>query len=582
MKKSIRKKKRGTPNGSDSCSDMGSPGCELIERAELVKLTSANLYKVLQYKNVCNRSKLHKKAQRVEKLVGIVTRSDLETLGFTDILVPRMELSAKDRSTNFSEKDLRKLPQKGKRFNVPVGGIDVHKEVLAVSVADQKGIRARKQFLNEEKGIEDLIRFFKHYSVENAALESTAEYWLKPFWKLNASGVKVLVANPLQTKSTQGKKTDKEDADRIALAFRDGRLKPSVVCTPDQYSMRKLSRAAFKKKQQATSSANRLNSMYETFGAAPWIKKLHESRRGIRIYYQTLEAIDQDHILKVLTDEYSNGPHQIRAQWKLKKRAGELMQFLHNMDISPNNRSLFGQNLEDYVNYNRVASEIRLKLIQFATEQGQFTDRFKQNLELLLTVPNVSLNTALMILIEIVDINFFWNPKGLARWAGLTPRVKQSGFKKKQSGHLHKAGNKWLRTAVWLSAENCYRHLKDSDEPIGTYIKRLFKERKKHYFVAITAGARKLLTYIYHVLTQQRPFDEIFKMKRTERLKKNQKRKLGKLQKILTHSTVPELLPIIATSLKHECYKFSEAEKQLAVEIALKLGVSPKGSVAGS
>ncbi|MHA1436929.1 MAG: IS110 family transposase [Promethearchaeota archaeon] len=73
-------------------------------------------------------------------------------------------------------------------------------------------------------------------------MESTAEYWLKPFWTLTEVGIKVLVANALQTKTTQGKKTDKEDADRIAIAFRDGRLKPSVVCSPDQYSMRKLSR----------------------------------------------------------------------------------------------------------------------------------------------------------------------------------------------------------------------------------------------------------------------------------------------------------------------------------------------------
>jgi len=39
----------------------------------------------------------------------------------------------------------------------------------------------------------------------------------------------VLVANPRQTKDTQGKKTDKLDARRIYIAHRDGRLKPSVI-----------------------------------------------------------------------------------------------------------------------------------------------------------------------------------------------------------------------------------------------------------------------------------------------------------------------------------------------------------------
>lgn len=87
------------------------------------------------------------------------------------------------------------------------------------------------------------------------------------------------------------------------------------------------------------------------------------------------------------------------------------------------------------------------------------------------------------------------------------------------------------------------------------------------------------MTYIYHILKQQRPFDEIFEMNRAEQLKANQKRKLGKLQKILNNSAVPELLPLIANSLKRDHYKLEEIEKQVALEIARKLGVAPRNCV---
>jgi len=565
MKEKREKKKMrdDSLNSSIDFTGMVSPKMELVERAELNKLTSANLYKLLQLKKVPNRSKLTKKEERVNALLGIITKDDL--------LGSRSSVEEKNHSEEVVVK-----PSKGKRFNVPVGGMDVHKATLVVSIADRTGIKDRRNFFNNDNGIEDLIHFFKYHQVEHAALESTAEYWLKVFWKLSKAGIKVLVANPLQTKTTQGLKTDKEDADRIAIAFRDGRLKPSVVCTPDQYSMRKLNRAAFKKTQQSTRAANRLNMMYETFDAADWIKDLHGSRCGVRILYRTLQLSDNKAILDVLTEEYANGPHQIRSKNVLQERAIDLSNFFDSMDISLNNRILFGEHLEDYINCKRMAASFRLQLIEFGTKQGLFTEQFKKNLNLLLTAPNVDINTALTILVEHVEINFFWNAKALARWSGLAPSVKQSGYRKRKNGKTYKGGNKWLRTAVWLAAENCYRHLKDSDEPIGSYIKRLFKEKHKHYFVAITAGARKLMTYIYHILKQQRPFDEIFEMERSEQLKKNQKRKLGKLQKLLDNSAVPEILPLIANSLKREHYKLEKIEKHVALEIARKLGVVPR------
>ncbi|MHA1342628.1 MAG: hypothetical protein ACTSQG_01465, partial [Promethearchaeota archaeon] len=68
-KRKENKVKSGTPNGSDVCTGMVSPNNELVERAELNKLTSAKLYKLLQSKKVCNRSKFRKKAERLDALI---------------------------------------------------------------------------------------------------------------------------------------------------------------------------------------------------------------------------------------------------------------------------------------------------------------------------------------------------------------------------------------------------------------------------------------------------------------------------------------------------------------------------------
>lgn len=541
------------------------PTGKLLARIELNKLRSTELMKLLRLKKVPGRSKLNRKAARAAALEGIVTHGDLLSLNIS----PPQELEVYEPRK--AEKK-RVNPGKGERINEPVGGMDVHKDTLFAAVATSAGIKDEHVFRNNESGINDLINYFKFHGVEHAALESTAEYWLKAFWKLTEGGVKVLVANPLQTKAAQGVKTDKEDARRIAIAFRDGRLKPSVICTPEQYSMRKLNRDATKKVQEGTKAINRLKAMFEMFDAEKWITNLYTSNRGQQIMCRTIELSDQEKILAVLTDEYSSGPKQIRDKSKLLKRASELTKFLTNMDISSNYRIRYGHLIEDYVRSKRMATQLRSRIIEFAAND----EHFKKSLKLLLTLPNVGINTALTILVEIVDIRYFWRSKSLVKWSGLAPRVNQSGHRKRKTGRIYKGGNKWLRRAVWISAKNCYAHYNESDEPIGAFVNRLYNHKHKHYFTAVTAGARKLVAYIYLVLTQQRPFEEVFELEHLEQLEKNRKRKLNVLQRMLNERSVVEVLPIIANSLKEECYELEQCEKQLAVEIASKLGVTPR------
>jgi len=69
-----------------------------------------------------------------------------------------------------------------------------------------------------------------------------------------------------------------------------------------------------------------------------------------------------------------------------------------------------------------------------------------------------------------VDIAYFPRPEQLVKWAGLAPRVLQSGHKKRVTGKLHKGGNKYLRRALTLACKNI--HAKgNSSNPVYTYIK---------------------------------------------------------------------------------------------------------------
>ncbi|MHA1249550.1 MAG: IS110 family transposase [Candidatus Helarchaeota archaeon] len=54
-------------------------------------------------------------------------------------------------------------------------------------------------------------------------------------------------------------------------------------------------------------------------------------------------------------------------------------------------------------------------------------------MKILLSIPGVEHFSAAIILAEIADTGYFPSPKKLVKWAGLEPRVYQSGHKKKNN-----------------------------------------------------------------------------------------------------------------------------------------------------
>ena len=67
-----------------------------------------------------------------------------------------------------------------------IAGIDVHKSMLAVVVADagQEGAFQfkRRKFTTLASGLEQLAGWLRQEDVQEAVMESTAQYW-KPVWQ---------------------------------------------------------------------------------------------------------------------------------------------------------------------------------------------------------------------------------------------------------------------------------------------------------------------------------------------------------------------------------------------------------------
>lgn len=128
-------------------------------------------------------------------------------------------------------------------------------------------------------------------------------------------------------------------------------------------------------------------------------------------------------------------------------------------------------------------------------------DEYNQMKEayLLDTIPGVAKNSAVAILSEIGDIRRFDSPKKLCSYAGLVPRVQQSG-EVFHSGHV-KHGNDMLKKTLVEDAQIAAFRSKKLHK---FYLKI---KRKRGHQKAIVAVARKLATIIWYMLQRNEPFE---------------------------------------------------------------------------
>ncbi|MFQ5947117.1 MAG: IS110 family transposase [Anaerolineae bacterium] len=116
------------------------------------------------------------------------------------------------------------------------------------------------------------------------------------------------------------------------------------------------------------------------------------------------------------------------------------------------------------------------------------------------TIPGFGPFFSVLVVQEIGEIRRFAGPDKLCAYAGLVPSVYASGGKVFY-GRLTKQGNKWLRWALVEAIAPAVR----SDSDLRQYYERV--RHRKGPNAAKVATARRLLTLVYRVLSQERPYE---------------------------------------------------------------------------
>lgn len=117
------------------------------------------------------------------------------------------------------------------------------------------------------------------------------------------------------------------------------------------------------------------------------------------------------------------------------------------------------------------------------------------------SIPGFAEKLSAIVSVELGDVKRFKNSKSLVAFAGLDPKIRQSGPKLNTQGRLTKRGSPHLRTALFL-ASNIARRF---DKNLHDYYEKK-KSEGRSYKEIMCMISRKLLARIYAVLKEQKPY----------------------------------------------------------------------------
>jgi transposase len=261
-----------------------------------------------------------------------------------------------------------------------------------------------------------------------------------------------VVVNPADVATTNKErqyKTDRVDAHKLARELSNCTLR--AIYVPDRQAQEDRSlvrlRASFVRKQ--TRAKNQIRALLEYYGIHP--------------------------------KEVAGSPER---HW-----SGAYIQWLQNVPFChPSGRAAMDALLGELLSLRETIAHLTRQIRLLASQ-----DRYRDRIELLCSVPGVSLLIAMTLLTELVTIDRFDGLDTLASFVGLVPGERSSGNRQVVTG-ITRRHNKVLRAMIVESAWVAIRH----DPALMMAFLRLSSRMPKQ--CAIVRIARKLLNRMRSVL----------------------------------------------------------------------------------
>lgn len=329
--------------------------------------------------------------------------------------------------------------------------------------------------------------------VENikVGLEATGHYSYNLLSSLIDNGLASYVINPLHTnlyrkgQSLRKTKTDKVDAYSIAMMLMtDKTLKPYSDTSYHNEELKSLTRYRFDKvKERAklkTSVSRLVNILF------PELTSIVPSLHMNSVYTLLAEMPGASYIASA---------HLTHLTSLLSKAS----KGRYGRDMALCIRNNANSSIGSVIPAKSMELKHTLQLIKVLSEEiDEIETAIKSIMDTIdspiTTIPGIKYRMGAMILAEIGDFSRFDNPDQILAYAGLSPSTYQSGQLTSSYAHMEKRGSRYLRYALF----NATIYVCQWDPTFRTYLEKKRSEGK-HYYVAISHAAKKLVRTIYRM-----------------------------------------------------------------------------------
>lgn len=250
---------------------------------------------------------------------------------------------------------------------------------------------------------------------------------------------------------------------------------------------------------------------------------LHESGHKVSLVNPALiRAFAQSRLLRTKTDKadaqmiahfcqmhqpptWTPPSAEIRALQALVRRLEALIE-MHTMEENRMGSGLTCEAVQ--ADLEEHLADLRSRIEKTRRQIKEHVDQnpdLKKQAELLESIPGIGATTSALLLAELGDISHFSTARQVAAFAGLVPRIRESGTSVRGRSRLSKIGSSRLRKSLYFPALTALR----CNPIIKAFGLRLSAQGKAKMLI-IGAAMRKLLHLAYGVLKSGVPFNPDF------------------------------------------------------------------------
>lgn len=379
-------------------------------------------------------------------------------------------------------------------------GIDVSKDSHSCHILSSNGNTLVENLVisNDSDGFNTLNDSLSLMGEEiRVALESTGHYSLNIESFLRNKGYSVTLLNPLmvdkfkKSQTLRKTKTDKSDAKLIATLLFSKTQEATFDVPMEIRELKSLTRNRSRLVKEKSNLKVQISRLLVII--FPEFKTIFSSQHRKSAYallkiYPNIQEISNANIDKIteLLRRTSRGKYS-------NSKAYEIIE-LAKKSVGTVSRALSFE-LQQTIRLVEIYEQ-EIKIIE--TEIKTMLDATKSPIA---TISGVGSTLGSIIISEIGNINRFSSPAKLLAFSGLEPTIYQSGQYSATRSRMVKRGSSYLRWALMQAS----RTICLTDKTFKDYLAKKRTEGK-HYLVALSHVARKLVRVIFYLLKSNKKF----------------------------------------------------------------------------